>query len=231
MVKYDQSTIYKLCCNNLDVTEIYIGSTTNFNRRKNQHKFRCNDEKSTGYNYYVYQFIRNNGGFQNWSMVEIELFNARDKKNLHRRERYWIETEKASLNIGRIALTKEEIKANAAEYRANNKDKIKAKNAEYYVNNIDKIKADDAEYYANNKDKIKANAAEYRANNIDKIKAYDAEYRANNKDKIKENAAEYYANNKDKIKEKVTCKCGSIILKKQINQHNKTKKHQTFLQQ
>jgi hypothetical protein len=125
MVNYNKSTIYKLCCNNLEIKEIYIGSTTNFNKRRNAHKSDCNNKEKRSYNLYVYQFIRSNGGFQNWSMVEIELFNARDKKNLHRRERYWIETEKSVLNQIRAYATEEEKKDDnkktALKYYYNNK--------------------------------------------------------------------------------------------------------------
>jgi len=164
MVNYNKSTIYKLCCNDLEIKEIYIGSTTNFNKRRNAHKTDCNNEKSKNYNLYVYQFIRSNGCFQNWSMVEIELFNARDKKNLCRRERFWIESEKASLNSYRACRTEEEkIEEN------------KAKTAEYYANNKDKMKENAAEYYANNKDTIIANAAEYHQKNKEQIKARKTE--------------------------------------------------------
>jgi hypothetical protein len=215
-MKYDQSTIYKLCCNDLSITDIYIGSTTNFNRRKSQHKSLCNNEKTALHNLYVYQFIRDHGGFQNWSMVEMELFNARDKKNLHRRERHWIETQKASLNSRKSYITEEEIKEYKAEYRANNADEIKEYQAEYRANNADEIK----EYRANNVDKIKETQSEYRAKNVDKIKERNAEYRVKNADKIKEKHAE-----------KVTCSCGSIISKGGISRHINSKKHQTFLEQ
>lgn len=201
MVNYNKSTIYKLCCNDLDIKEIYIGSTTNFNKRKNQHKSDCNNEKYTSYNYYVYKFIRDHGGFQNWSMVEIEMFDARDKKNLHRRERHWIENEKASLNSRKSYITEEEIKGNRVKYNAENANKIKDKKAEYYTKNADKIKEYQNEYNVKNADKIK----EYYANNADKIKA--------------------------KLAEKVTCSCGSNISKSGISSHLKTKKHQTFLEQ
>ena len=199
-MKYDKSTIYKLCCNDLSVKEIYIGSTTNFNRRKCDHKSVCNYENGPKYNLKVYKFIRSNGGFENWSMVEIEQFNARDKKNLLRRERYWIENEKASLNSRKSYITEEEVKQNAVEYRANNA-------AEYRENNVEKIKEKNAEYYVNNVEKIK-------------------KYYVNNVEKFKEKNAEYYVK---KAEEKITCCCGSIIIKLNISNHLKTQKHKNFL--
>ena len=86
MVNYNNSTIYKLCCKDISIKEIYIGSTTNFNRRKQQHKSNCNNS-----DYNVYQFIRNNGNWQNWSMIEIENINVNNKRKLETKEREYIE--------------------------------------------------------------------------------------------------------------------------------------------
>ena len=38
VVNYNQSIIYKICCNDTDVEDIYVGSTTNYYRRKQEHK-------------------------------------------------------------------------------------------------------------------------------------------------------------------------------------------------
>ena len=54
MVNYNNSTIYKLCCNDLSVTDIYVGSTTNFKMRKHDHKSRYNNELGKSYNLVVY---------------------------------------------------------------------------------------------------------------------------------------------------------------------------------
>ena len=58
---YSRTIIYKICCKDVSITDIYIGHTTNFTQRKKSHKatcYRINDKK---YNSYVYEFIRNNG--------------------------------------------------------------------------------------------------------------------------------------------------------------------------
>jgi hypothetical protein len=64
--------IYKIICNNSDITNIYIGRTSNFKRRKNVHKSRCNDENNKCYNLKIYRIIREHGGFDNWSMIIID---------------------------------------------------------------------------------------------------------------------------------------------------------------
>jgi len=96
---YQNSIIYKLChCNDLENKNIYVGSTTNFRHRKNQHKNRCINKKDKKYNSPVYKFIRDNGGWQEWHMLPIEVYPCNDKKELEIRERYHIELLKSKLN-------------------------------------------------------------------------------------------------------------------------------------
>ncbi len=62
-INYSNTIIYKLCCNDPEITDIYIGNTTNFTKRKNNHKSCCNNSNDKNHNFYVYQFIRNHGGW------------------------------------------------------------------------------------------------------------------------------------------------------------------------
>jgi hypothetical protein len=169
MIQYNKSTIYKLCCKDANITEIYIGSTTNFRLRKSKHKCDCNNENSKSYNYKVYKFIRENGGFQNWDMIEIEKVNATDKKDLHKNERRVIEELRPVLNCN-------------IPYRTGK---------EYYSENSDKIREQRKEYRAKNPDKIKEYQKEYRFDNSDKIKEKRKKYYSENYDKYEE----YYKNN------------------------------------
>jgi len=121
---YSKGIIYKLCCNDLNIKEIYVGSTTNFKDRKSKHKHSCNKEKSKAYNLKVYQYIRSNGGWDNWDMILLENYNATDSHHLEARERYWLETLKATLNCQIPTRTEKE---KNIEYRKQNTDKIKYK--------------------------------------------------------------------------------------------------------
>ena len=69
MTNYQNAVIYKLCCKDINISEIYIGSTSNMRIRKSVHKNICNNTSSRNYNSYVYKFIRENGGFINWYMI------------------------------------------------------------------------------------------------------------------------------------------------------------------
>lgn len=90
-IDYSKCIIYKIVCKDLDICECYIGHTTNFTRRKIEHKSRCNTKTSEHYNQHKYKFIRDNGGWDNWDMIEIEKFCCNDSNEAKARERYWIE--------------------------------------------------------------------------------------------------------------------------------------------
>ena len=164
MVNYNNSVIYKICCNDTDITEIYIGSTTNFRHRKNKHKATCNNENNKAYNTPVYQFIRANGGWSAWNMIQVEQYEAKDKRSLEARERYWIETLKPSLN--RIIPTRthrewcdeniEALKQYREKWREDNKEVISVKKKQQYQDNREAIKQRSKQRYQNNKDKIAA---------------------------------------------------------------------------
>ena len=150
-IDFSRNLIYKIVCKDLTITELYVGHTSNFRVRKNTHKSSCNNEKAKGYNYKVYSYIRDNGGFENWSMIEIEKYPCNDANECSARERYWIETLKANLNINIPSRTYK-------EYRELNKEKIKERQKER-----------DKEYYKQNKEEIKEKLKEYQQLNRDKI--------------------------------------------------------------
>jgi len=98
-INYENACIYEIVCKDVNITQRYIGSTTNLIKRRNSHKTCCNNEKCKQYNIYLYQFIRANGSFDNWDIVLIEqLIDCKDKENLQKRERFYIESLKAELN-------------------------------------------------------------------------------------------------------------------------------------
>jgi hypothetical protein len=73
--KYDEPRLYyfyKLVCNDPSITEFYIGSTANWNDRKTKHKSSITNKNHTGYTTKKAQTIRKNGGWNNWSMIELE---------------------------------------------------------------------------------------------------------------------------------------------------------------
>ena len=60
LIDYSKTIIYKIVCNDLTITEVYVGHTTNFIKRKAPHKYNCNNPNSKSYNFKIYNIIRNN---------------------------------------------------------------------------------------------------------------------------------------------------------------------------
>ena len=125
MVNYENSVIYKLCCTDPTITEVYVGSTTNFRKRKNQHKECCTNASSKKHGYPVYNYIRENGGWDNWDMVQVAEVNAKDKRELHATERRYVEQLGATLNRQVPTKTRKQ------SYH-DNRDKIVAHVKQYY---------------------------------------------------------------------------------------------------
>jgi len=169
MPNYQNSIIYKLCHqDDLENNNIYVGSTTNFRNRKYKHKSNCNIEKNKKYNSSVYKFIRDNGGWQEWQMLPIEVFPCNDKKELEIRERYHIELLKSKLNQIIPTRTdkewrvdnKEVIKEKAKQYREANNEIILEKAKEYYKSNKQQIDEKHKKYYEDNKNCLLEKAKE-----------------------------------------------------------------------
>jgi len=131
-IDYSKGLIYKLCCKDPIIENIYIGSTTNFRVRKNKHKSDCNNTSSKGFNYNVYRFIRENGGFENWDMILIENYNCNSKKELDSKEREYVDKLKPSLNTIIPSRTNK-------EWQEDNKDKINLKKKKFYQRNTNLI--------------------------------------------------------------------------------------------
>ena len=81
-INYENGFIYKIVCNDINVTEWYVGSTTNLIKRRQQHKKICNNPATKNNNWYVYKFIRENGGWESWSIVLVENFGCKEKLEL-----------------------------------------------------------------------------------------------------------------------------------------------------
>ena len=97
-IDYSKTVMYKIVCLDLSITDAYIGHTTDFIVRKNCHKSCCTNENNKSYNIYVYQFLRNNGGWNNFQMIEIEKYPCNDSNEAGARERYWYEQLNSTLN-------------------------------------------------------------------------------------------------------------------------------------
>lgn len=199
--------IYKICCLDPTVDKIYVGSCNSMKDRKWRHKHSCKTETNPSYNYPVYQYIRENGGWNNFDFVILEEIEYRKKHELHSRERYFIEILKASLNQVIPTRTDKE------HYEAN-KEKINEQKKKWVKDNAEKNKQYHDQYYQDNKDKLSEQKKKY----------YE-----DNKDYFVKQKKEYYQNNKDKFKQHLSmCECGKEIHGHK-SRHIKSKKHIDWL--
>jgi hypothetical protein len=91
--------VYMIECKDPAIKEFYIGSTLKtYSERKDGHNYACNNIKCKQYNYKVYKFIRNNGGWNNWNVNVIEYIDVEDKEELRIHEQNWFDTLEPTLN-------------------------------------------------------------------------------------------------------------------------------------
>ena len=119
----DNYVMYKIYPKNINLNYCYIGHTKNFNFRKGQHKLPCFDTTHNKSHLKLYEVIRQNGGWDEWEMIEIEKINAKTK----------LQQEKKYKEDHKDIIT-EQMK----KYREENKEKIYEKTKEYRENNKEK---------------------------------------------------------------------------------------------
>ena len=201
-IDYNNGLIYKIVCNDIKIKEVYYGSTTSFVKRKNAHKTVCNNINSNCYNQPKYQFIRENGGWDNWNMVLVKYYSCNNKLELEREERKCMEQDENRLNANLPAKTDDEKKEYHKQRYIDNIDKIREYKKQYRIDNAEKLKEQQKQYNIDNADKIKEKKKQYNIDNADKIKEKKKQYNIDNADKIKEKKKQYRIDNAEMLKEK-----------------------------
>jgi len=194
---YSKTIIYKIKCNDESVLDFYIGSTTCFRTRKSHHKSNSEKDKQK-----VYEMIRANGGWENWTMVEIEIYPCNSSTEARIREEYWREKLHAKLNSQRAYLSDEARVEYFAQYYHDNADEIKIKTKQYKQEHADELKIKNKQYKQEHADEIKIKNKQYNQEHADKIKA--------------------------KASQKFECGCGGKYTYKHIRAHERSQKHQDW---
>jgi len=124
--------------------EMYIGSTIDLEHRKKTHKNDCNNPNRNQYNFKVYQFIRDNGGWDSFTFEMIEQYDYENDEELKIREQYYLDINKEYLlNCYRSyrseEYSKEYDKKSSKEYYEKNREQILEQSKEYRTNNREKI--------------------------------------------------------------------------------------------
>ena len=182
--------MYKIIPKNKNLNYCYVGHTTDFPSRKYQHKLACINETHTKMHLKLYQVIRENGGYNEWQIIEIEKFNNKTNLEARMREQELIIEHKANLNTLNAYITEDERAANKKEitqkYREENKELLKEQTKKYKEDHKEIITEQMKKYREENKEKIREKSKEYKEKNIEKFKEWDSAWREKNKEILKE---------------------------------------------
>ena len=166
MVDYKNACIYKICCKDPNIKDVYIGSTCNLIRRRAEHKSYCYNKKNSKYILPVYRFIRDHGGWDNWIVLKIKDTPCDNKDELRLKEREEFEKIGAKLNS-------QYPQRSAKEY--NSSPETKEQSKKWYIEHKEEIL-----------EKMKVKYNENKEEFIEKVKKYNEK----NREKILENQRE-----------------------------------------
>ena len=105
-------SIYKLYSKDPEIKEIYIGCTKRLLTHMRKHYYTCHTSNTPRHNVYLYRFIREHGGWNDWTyeILETITLTTIEQRKL---KRHYIETLKATLNTYLPTRTDRERKINA----------------------------------------------------------------------------------------------------------------------
>ena len=129
-IDYSKTIIYKITCKDDNIGHIYIGSTSkSLQERYIKHKYDYGKKISRK----IYETIRNNGGWDNWQIIEIEKYPCESKKQAFERESYHYKQLNADMNS-------RDPSRHWKQYKIDNRELLCIKAKTYYQENLDKVK-------------------------------------------------------------------------------------------
>jgi hypothetical protein len=156
-INYQNTVIYKI--QHIEKEDLlYVGHTTDFVKRKNNHKSKCTKEGNEKYNLKLYHMIRENGGWEMFKMIEIKKYPCNDQREACAEEDKQMKELKVTMNSCSALFDREKLKVRQHKSDAHRNSTIERLNykKDYYQANKDKIDEQKRIYDVANKDKIKA---------------------------------------------------------------------------
>ena len=151
-IDYSKTIIYKI--QHIDNDELlYVGHTTDFNKRKCRHKANCNSCQ-----FKVYQMIRENSGWNSFVMVMVEEFPCDNKLQVCKREDEVMCELKASMNTYDTVINIDK----RTEYLKHYNEATRNKRIEHHKINRDKRLNYMKEYYKATRHKRLEKMKQYR---------------------------------------------------------------------
>ena len=199
--------VYKIYSEQTD--RVYIGSTTKLLlQRFLQHKTNYRRYNDGTYNFVTSFHILQ---YDDANIELIEEVEFDDKKELIRRERFHIEQNEC--------VNKRVEGRTSKEWGQDNKDRVLEHKQKYREKNREKLLEKAKENYQENREKRLEQAKQYREQNKKMISEKNKKWYQSNKEKLL-----------DKLKVKISCDCGSVVRKSDIKRHERSKKHQKYLE-
>jgi len=143
---------------------------------------------------------------------------------------------------------KEELSLYFKNYREENKEELKKYKKDHYEDNKEKILIKSKQYREEHKEELSLYFKNYREENKEKIKKYQKDHYEEHKEEIDNYKKKWYFSNKNRIieknkkykeehrkeiserhKQKITCECGSVITICNKLRHERSQKHQDFI--
>jgi hypothetical protein len=157
-------TFYKLSI----AGKCYVGSTENFDARMKHHTSSCNNEGGRIYHLKVYQYMRQNGGFEKVDIMIIDKIIYNNKDEAREMETKFMLMFNAELN-GCYP------KRSEKEWRETNKESITKQRRNFYQENKERLNKRTQQYYEEHKKEIAETTRKYREANKEKIKQHKSE--------------------------------------------------------
>jgi len=151
MPDYSKGKIYKICSDDPDITEVYIGSTiATLNERWSGHK-----ADFTAGNFVSSALLFGKYGIESFKIELIEDYPCKCEKDLVIREQYYIDTVEC-VNVSRSYRTEEQKIAYYKQYEIDNKDNLTEYRRGYYQQNKDALSSKQKVYQTENREAIKS---------------------------------------------------------------------------
>ena len=174
-INYQNTVIYKI--QHIEKNDLlYVGHTTDFVKRKCQHKSSCNNENSKQHYYKVYTLIRENGGWDMFKMLEIKKFQCIDKREAEAEEDRLMKEMKVNMNSNNAIYDIQKQRDYGMKYNITHKEDKQL----YYETNKEHFEEYKRQWYLKNKERHDKKCKEnYEVNKV------------KNKEKMKEKRLEY----------------------------------------
>jgi len=146
-------TIYRIVSINPELTNCYIGKTSNLHVRIIQHKSDCSNINSHRHNLPIYKYIRENGGFDNFEFINLKDEWLDGAENASTYEQHFFELYGGFAQCLNINYPNRKVQVTSLLYYYEHQDHVKKYQAKYRTEHKEQSKKYQFIYRNRNKNK------------------------------------------------------------------------------